>query len=94
MKPPKYNKELSFLTQYLFDEETRMSNIPSPTHKEEASNEQTEANAAKESSYIEYRACLEHESDAADTGTAISLSGGDISATVLLLCLLDVQRHT
>jgi hypothetical protein len=46
MKPPKYNKELSFLTPYLFDEETRMSNIPSPTHKEEASNEQTEDNAA------------------------------------------------
>jgi hypothetical protein len=81
MKPPKYNKELRFLTPYLFDEETRMSSIPSPTHKEEASNEQTEDNDAKESSEIEYRACLEQESDTADTGAALSLSGGDISAT-------------
>jgi hypothetical protein len=48
VKPPKYNKKLSFLlTPYLFYEETRKSNIPSPSLKEEASNEQTEDDAAR-----------------------------------------------
>ncbi|GLV33363.1 hypothetical protein CBL_21465, partial [Carabus blaptoides fortunei] len=31
LKPPNFDKELSFLVGYLFDEETRHSNISSPT---------------------------------------------------------------